>query len=376
MTDANRSHERTAETSFRIGDRPLAERIRQAGVAGAGGAGFPAYAKWERLDEVDALLVNHQESEPNFCKDRWIGREYAETVGALCDALVGTVLDRVVIGTKAHYRGVWLGALEEATDATVYGPEDLPIDDSETGVIVAGTPDRYEYGMESVLLRTVADTVIGRDLPMDHGWIVQNTETLYNIALALRDDRPVTHKYVHVDGDTPRHRFLEVPVGTSGQALLEAAGRPGGPGSGEILADGGPGWSFEIDRDPGMFGVTKRTNCLLVIDEQLATDNLIGEGRINILAPQAWKSRTLEDEPTELRPDRVRVPLLSNPDYEGLAAFAEPTVTPGDRVSVGDRIARPVEDTISNAHHASIDGEVTVVTEHHATIERQSATHR
>ena len=53
----------------------LAGRIREAGIAGAGGAGFPAYAKWERIDEIDAILLNHQESEPNFVKDRYLGRE-------------------------------------------------------------------------------------------------------------------------------------------------------------------------------------------------------------------------------------------------------------------------------------------------------------
>jgi len=369
MTDSDR--EVPANELLDPEDRTLSARIRRAGIAGAGGAGFPAYAKWERIDVINGLLLNHQESEPDFVKDRWIGREHAGMLAACCDGLLETALDRVVIGTKEHYRGVWLGALEEATEATVYEPDGLPIDDGETGIIVACTGDRYEYGMESVLLRTVADTVIGRDLPMDHGWIVQNTETFYNIARALGDGKPVTHKLIHVDGDTPRHRFLRVPVGTPATDLLAAAGRPGGPGSHEILADGGPGWSFEIERDPDMFGVTKRTNCLLIIDETLAEDNRIGNGRINILGPQAWKGRSLEDEPTDLEPDRVRIPLLSNPDYEGVADYADPTVSPGDDVTVGDRIARPAEDAISNAHHASIDGEVTAVTEQHVTIEGQ-----
>ncbi|MFB6266936.1 MAG: NADH dehydrogenase subunit [Halodesulfurarchaeum sp.] len=350
----------------------LVSAIKEAGIAGAGGAGFPTYAKWEHLDEVDYLLVNHQESEPNFIKDRWIGQRSAKQLASLFDRLLEDALDLVVIGTKHHYRGVWLGSLEEQTDATVYGPEDLPLDpDEESGVVVAGTEDRYEYGMESVLLRLVGDTVIGSDLPVDHGWIVQNTETLFNIHRALTHGEPVTHKYVHVDGDTPRHRFLKVPVGTPGSALLEAAGRPGGPGDREVLADGGPGWSFEIDRTPEMFGVRKRTNCLLIIDEQLVEENKLGGGRINILGPQAWKGREFESEPTALTPDRVRVPLVCNPAFEGVVEPSVPEVTPGEIVSVGDRIARPADEGISIPQHASIDGEVTAVTEHHVTIERE-----
>lgn len=350
----------------------LVESIRDAGIAGAGGAGFPAYAKWEHLDEVDTLLVNHQESEPNFLKDRWLGQQSGKQLAALFDRLLETSLDLVVIGTKHHYRGLWLGALEEHTEATVYGPDDLPIDtEAESGVVLAGTEDRYEFGMESVLLRLVTDTVIGSDLPVDHGFIVQNTETLFNIHRALTHGEPVTHKYVHVDGDTPRHRFLKVPIGTTGADLLAASGRPGGPGDHEVLADGGPGWSFEIERSPEMFGTRKRTNCLLIIDDQLAEENKLGGGRINILGPQAWKGREFESEPTALNPDRVRIPLLTNTDFEGLVEPSVPTVAPGEFVSVGDRIARPADEGISNPQHASIDGEVTAVTEHHITIEQE-----
>ena len=350
----------------------LADRIRAAGIAGAGGAGFPTYAKWERLSEIDYLLVNHQESEPNFLKDRWIGQQSGKQLAALFSSLLETALDLVVIGTKNHYRGLWLGSIEEHTDAAVYGPGDLPLDpDAESGVVVAGTEDRYEYGMESVLLRLAADTVIGSDLPLDHGWIVQNTETLFNIQRALSHDQPVTHKYLHVDGDTPRHRFLKVPVGTTASTLLEAAGRPGGPGDGELLADGGPGWSFEIERTPDMFGVRKRTNCLLIIDREVAEENRLGGGRINILGPEEWKGRQFESEPTALTPDRVRVPLVSNPAFEGVVEPSIPEVRPGEIVSTGDRIARPADEGVSIPQHASIDGEVTAVTEHHVTIERR-----
>jgi Na+-translocating ferredoxin:NAD+ oxidoreductase RnfC subunit len=349
----------------------IADRVQRAGVAGAGGAGFPAYAKWQRLADVDALLVNHQESEPNFVKDRHLGRERAEELAALFEYLLEGPLDTVVVGTKESYRGVWLGALEEQTGATVYGPEDLPLDtDAEPGVVIACTEDRYEYGMESVLLRMVGDVVIGSDLPLDHGWIVQNTESLYNVYRALAADEPVTRKLVHVDGDTPRHRFLDVPIGTPATTLLAEAGRPGGPADTEMLADGGPGWSFEIERRPDRFGVRKRTNCLLVVDRELAEENTVGNGRINILGPQAWKGREFETEPERIEPPYVRIPLITNESLEGVVARSTPVVNTGDDVSVGDRIAAPAAEGISIPHHASIDGRVAAVTENHVTIER------
>ena len=136
--------------------------IKHAGVAGAGGAGFPTHAKWERLEDVDHLLVNHQESEPNYFMDKWLGQAYADELATLFDVFLDDLLETVVIGAKAKDREAWMGALESVTDGTVYMPEDLPIDPStESGVVFAYTEDEYEYGMEQVLLRFVANVIIG-----------------------------------------------------------------------------------------------------------------------------------------------------------------------------------------------------------------------
>ena len=351
----------------------LAAAIRSAGVAGAGGAGFPAAAKWDRVDDVDAVLINHQESEPNFLKDRHLGRARAEELATLIDWLLDGVVSTVVVGTKASYRGVWLGSLEAETDATVMSPDELPLDVATApDVVIACTEDRYEFGMESVLLRTVADVTIGSDLPLDHGWLVQNTESMVNISRALANEGPVIRKLVHVDGDTPRHRFLDVPVGTPATTLLAEAGRPGGPGESEIIADGGPGWSFEIEERPDRFGVRKRTNSLLIVDRELAAENTLGGSRINILGPQAWKGRKFETEPARVEPPYVRIPLTTN-DSIPIVERSEPLVEPGVTVEEGDRIADPAPEGISNPQHASIDGRVTEVTESHVTIERRDS---
>ena len=350
----------------------FAVTLRNAGLAGAGGAGFPTYAKWDRLEEVDSLLVNHQESEPNYYMDKWLGRERTEELAALLEGLLDRAFDRIVIGAKWSDRDDWVRDLEEATDATVYAPDALPVSEDESGVVVAYTEDKYEFGMESVLMRLVAGVVMkGDELPMDHGWIVQNTETLYNVYRALVDDEPTTRKFVHVDGRVPTHRFLEVPVGTTATDLLAAAGRTDGLDDNEVILDGGPGWCFEIGASPTEFGVRKRTNCLLVMDESVVDENTIGSsGRVNVLAPAAWKQSVHETEPTErLRPDRVRVPLITNPDFEGVVAPSEPIVTPGDELETGEMIARPA-DGISIAQHAPIDGTVTAVDERSITIER------
>lgn len=343
--------------------------LRNAGVAGAGGAGFPTYAKWARLDEVDHLVVNHQESEPNYYLDKWLGDERAGELAVLFEALLDRALETIIVGAKAKDRDEWMGELEERTGGTVYMPADLPVDpEEESGVVFAYTEDTYQYGMESVLLRMVADVVVGQDLPMDHGFLVQNTETLYNVYRALEEREPVTRKFVHVDGRTGRHRFLEAPIGTPAPELLRTTGRElDGLGDDEVLLDGGPGWCFEIER-PEAFGVRKRTNCVLVEEAETVEENTLGNDRVDVLDARDWRNGEVETKPTgTVDPEYVRVPLVSNPNFVGVVERAESIVEPGEEVSEGQMIARPAGE-ISIAHHASIDGRVEVVTDTHVEI--------
>lgn len=342
------------------------ERIRAAGVAGAGGAGFPSFAKWDALGQVDSLLVNHQESEPNYFIDKWLGKTKAQTLAALFDVLLEqAVVDRIIVSAKWKDREKYMHTLEVDTGGTIVPPGELPLEREEhEGVVFAYTDNQYQYGMESVLLKVVDGTVLRGDLPMDHGWLVQNTETLINIAQALSDETPVTRKYVHVDGDVPQGRFLEVPIGTPIGELLNAADCP--PDmlpSDAVISDGGPGWCFPIDAPLEAYGVRKSTNGLLVLDERTAEENELGDGRIDVLEEYDWNARPIETEPTTaIDPSRVRIPLATNPKPD-IVEPAVPLVEIGDRVGVGDRIASPSSDGISNPQHASIAGEVTAVSE-------------
>ncbi|MFP8954217.1 NADH dehydrogenase subunit [Natrialbaceae archaeon A-arb3/5] len=348
--------------------------IRAAGAGGAGGAGFPSYAKWTTLEDVDTLLMNHQESEPNYVIDKWLGETKAETFAVLFDVLLEQAFDLIVVSAKWKDRATYLRELEAETGGNVIRPDELPIDrNEESGVVFAYTENKYQYGMESVLLKTVDSTVIGNDLPTDHGWLVQNTETLYNISRALLDGTPVTHKYVHVSGDVSRDRFLEAPIGTPASDLLRAADcPPDALPADAVIADGGPGWCFPLDAPPEDYGVRKHTNCLLVLDEETVAENTFDGGRIDVIEEYDWSERTMEPEPTAtIEPSRVRIPLATNPEPD-VVEPAEPIVEIGDRVDVGDRIASPSSDGISNPQHASIAGEVTAVSESGIEIESHS----
>lgn len=367
------------ELDLSTSPQEIAHTLRQKGVSGAGGGGFPTYVKWDSLRECDYLLVNHQESEPNCYIDKWVGYEYSTELADLFDELVSTHLDTVVVSAKRKQRERWLQPLENATDARVYLPEELPVDPTvDADVVVAYTDDTYELGMENVLLQQVADVVIGKDLPVDYGWIVQNTETMYNVWRALALGEPVLEKLVHVDGyraDGSRipHDLFRAPVGTSAAALLDAAGvDPDTLGSDRTLVEGGPGWCFKVQRPADRYGVTKHTNCLALLDEAVIAENTYGNGRINVLDALSWDVDTTVSGPTTVDPDRVHVPTVTNEEYNELITESAPLVEFGDQISDGQMVAQPRDDTsgFNIAHHTPIAGEVSDITPREIEVRR------
>ncbi len=372
-----------AEQPESVDIQELSQRLQRAGLSGAGGGGFPTYAKWQQAEEAHSLLMNHQESEPNCYIDKWLADEYADQFAALFTALLDSSLERVVIGAKATNRDPWLESLEAATGGTVYQPADLPIDINDTdGVVFAYTQDRYECGMENVLLQRVANTVLGKDLPIDYGWIVQNTETIYNLYRALVHDEPALRKFVHLDGyrsDGSRipHQMFDVPVGTSVAALLDAAGiDPDSLGGDRVIADGGPGWCFKIQRPADRYGIQKHTNCVLLLDETTVAEHTYGNSRIDVREPLEWSLEDPATQPTSVNPDRVHVPIVTNETYGELIAESDPAVEFGDMVEKRAVLADPVEEGrgFSLTHHAPIAGQVSDVTPREVEIRRESHT--
>lgn len=349
--------------------------IRSAGVVGAGGAGFPSYVKWSNLDDIQYLLMNLQESEPIFYSDKGLVKSNPEAFRKLFDLLLDLVFDTIVVGSKEKYRENWTRGLEKATDGSIYLPDDLPVDiKKESGVVFAYTEDVYDYSEEYSLLKVTTGTKISPDLPIEHGWISHNTETIYNIFRAIFERKPVTKKFVHIDGNTPMHRCIHAPIGTPAKDLLEAAGvNINALKKDQILLEGGPGWCSEIKEDFSEFGISKRTNGLLVTDKKIARENRTQEEeeRINLLRTRDWKRKDHEKGPAKIEPEFVRIPLISNPSHKGKVHLSEPIVSAGDNVTEGQVIAIPNSKDISIPQHASIDGKVRNVTDTHIIINRQ-----
>jgi Na+-translocating ferredoxin:NAD+ oxidoreductase RnfC subunit len=182
------------------------QQVCDAGVVGAGGAGFPTHVKLS--GKADSVLINAAECEPLLHKDKEVLRNYPDQVlSGLTAAMKLVGAARGYVGVKEKYRDVM----------------DLLAPKLPAGTEIAPLSDAYPAGDEFILVYDVLKRVIppGR-IPPDVGAVVMNVETAYNVALA--PSGPVTHKFISVAGAVARPVTLIVPVGITLAECVAAAG--------------------------------------------------------------------------------------------------------------------------------------------------------
>ena len=184
------------------------DQVRDAGIVGAGGAGFPTHVKLDTKAEY--LIANGAECEPLLRTDRRIMEKNAkEIVRGMLAAAEHTGAKKLVIATKSHYEGA-VAALKKATEGTK--------------ITLHLMKSSYPSGDEQCLVYDVTGRVVPTGgLPLDVKTIVSNVATLVHIADAM-DGKPVTDKIITVSGAVKNPITMEVPIGTPISALIEAAG--------------------------------------------------------------------------------------------------------------------------------------------------------
>jgi Na+-translocating ferredoxin:NAD+ oxidoreductase RnfC subunit len=199
-----------------------ADAVFEAGVVGAGGAGFPTHVKLRAKAEY--LLINGAECEPLLHKDKELLKYDAPAVirGAILAAeSVGA--RRIICGIKEKHRDV-VAAVERAVDGT--------------GVDIKLFGNYYPSGDEYILTYECTGRLVPpAGIPLQVGCVVANVETLYNVARAAQDAVPVTEKFLTVAGQVGEPLTVRVPVGSPISDILAMAGQP--PSEGTAALDGG-----------------------------------------------------------------------------------------------------------------------------------------
>jgi len=186
----------------------LSQKLRECGVVGAGGAGFPTYVKAQ--SQVEFVIANGAECEPLIHKDAELIKHFAPGIVA------GMRLMMDATGARSGKFGIKTKNAESIEAVKPHLPPH-PID-----LVTLG--DFYPSGDEYELVYSATGRLIPpAGIPLQVGCVVNNVETLYNVALA-EQQKPVTEKFLSVCGSVKQPMSLWAPIGITFRELLEAAG--------------------------------------------------------------------------------------------------------------------------------------------------------
>jgi Na+-translocating ferredoxin:NAD+ oxidoreductase RnfC subunit len=186
----------------------LADLVKNAGVVGAGGGGFPAHVKLSAT--ADTVIANGAECEPLLHKDAAVMEHFSSQI------VKGMLLSMEALGAREGIVGIKAKNKQafEAMEAACNG----------TPVRVHKLGDYYPAGDEYDLVYTTTGRLIPpAGIPIQVGCVVNNVETLANIAAAA-EGKPVIQKTLTLAGAVNHPMTLTVPIGSTFREVIEATG--------------------------------------------------------------------------------------------------------------------------------------------------------
>ena len=242
----------------KLSKEEIIEKVKNAGVVGMGGAGFPTHVKLspKEPDKIEYIIVNGAECEPYLTSDyRRMLENPEELIGGL----------KIILQLFDNAKGI-IGIEDNKPDCI----EKLTqLTSNESRIEVCPLKTKYPQGGERQLIFATTGRVINsKMLPADAGCIVDNVETIIAIYNAVKNGLPVMKRISTVTGDAVKNpsNFL-YSIGTSYQELIDAAG--GFKSQPEKIISGGPMMGF------AMFGLdiptTKTSSSILCFTKDEVT---------------------------------------------------------------------------------------------------------
>lgn len=227
----------------------LQEVVYDAGIVGAGGAGFPTHKKFSK--DVKQIVVNAAECEPLMMVDHHVLAEHFGDLVETLKILVETMdADEAIVGIK----GKNMHLLDKKIVDSLAG----------TKVKIHEIPDIYPAGDEVVLVYETTGKIIPEgSIPLMVGVMVLNAETIYNIHKAIKDGESTTAKYVSVGGDVEKDIIVRAPIGMKISEFLTVLGYTNL--AGKAVINGGPMMGKLVNLETDV--ITKTTKGLLIFPE-------------------------------------------------------------------------------------------------------------
>ena len=253
----------------------IIEIVKNAGIVGMGGAGFPTYVKLKPNKPIDAVLVNACECEPMLTADHRVLLEFADDIIFGLQAEMKTVNAPKGIIVIEENKPDAIALLKEKT-AGIEGIEVLEV------------ATQYPQGGEKMLIkRAMGRSGPSGGLPADVGACVSNVSTVKAVADAIRTGMPLVERVTTVTGKyIPEPKNFIVKIGTSAADLVAACG--GISGDDVLVKAGGPMMGFpQTTLDTP---IMKGSNGIIAIDnDETEVQECIKCGRCVDVCPMELK---------------------------------------------------------------------------------------
>ncbi len=215
--------------------KEIVDAVREAGVVGMGGAGFPTAVKFspKEPEKIEYVIANCSECEPYLTSDY---RRMIEEPELLLGGL------KIAVSIFSNAKGIL--AIEDNKPDCIAKFRELTKD--EPNISVKPLQTKYPQGAERMLIYACTGrTINSKLLPADAGCIVDNVDTLCAVNRAVTEGRPLMERIVTITGDAVvEPRNYKVRIGTSYKELIEDAG--GFVSEPAKIISGGPMMGFAV----------------------------------------------------------------------------------------------------------------------------------
>ncbi len=213
----------------------IIEAVKEAGIVGMGGAGFPTFIKLspKEPEKIDYVIVNCAECEPYLTSDyRRMMEEPEKIIGGL------------KVSLRLFDKAIGILAVEDNKPDCIEKLKKLTKD--EPRITVKALKTKYPQGSERHLVYAVTGRAINSNmLPSDAGCVVNNADTEVAIYQAVTEGKPLMERIVTVTGDAIADPCnFKVYIGTNYHELIEEAG--GFKAEPEKIVSGGPMMGFAL----------------------------------------------------------------------------------------------------------------------------------
>lgn len=236
----------------KLSKEEIRQYVKDAGIVGMGGAGFPTHIKLtpKKDDAIDYVIVNGAECEPYLTSDyRMMLEESGKIVGGL----------KIMLRLFEKARGILL--IEDNKPEAIQKLSELV--KNEERITVKSAKTKYPQGAERQIINVATGRKINSSmLPADAGCVVNNVDTVISVYMAVAESTPLIRRIITVTGDAiAEPQNFSVRTGTNYTELVEAAGGFKTPP--EKVISGGPMMGLALFRLD--LPVTKTSSALLAM---------------------------------------------------------------------------------------------------------------